>query len=88
MENLTWTLTSLQLITSTIPTTSSNTRPNFLQLSAGTRTEGVTLHQISTVTDYSSSDHETIDQFLSNQQAVTENQMSSYGVILGLTYRH
>lgn len=31
---LTWTLTSLQLIISTIPTTSSKTRPNFLQLSA------------------------------------------------------
>lgn len=31
---LTWTLTSLQLITSTIPTTSSKTRPIFLQLSA------------------------------------------------------
>lgn len=31
----TWTLTSLQLMISTMPTTSSNTRPIFLQLSGG-----------------------------------------------------
>lgn len=33
---LTWTLTSLLLIISTMPTTSSKTRPSFLQLSAET----------------------------------------------------
>lgn len=34
LEIHTWTLTSLQLITSIMPTTSSKTRPSFLQLSA------------------------------------------------------
>jgi hypothetical protein len=32
---LTWIWISLELITSTMPTTLSNTRPNFLQLSRG-----------------------------------------------------
>lgn len=37
----TWTLTSLQLMISTIPTTSSNTRPVFLQLSDRERNKHV-----------------------------------------------
>lgn len=37
LQALTWTLTSLLFMISTMPTTSSNTRPSFLQLSAKKR---------------------------------------------------